>query len=121
MPTGSTLSVLVVEDEPIIRAWIAHCLEEEGCSVLEAASGDAAFSYLRDGHRIDVVFTDIRLGNGPDGWDVAEEARRARPGIRVVYTSANVAVPGRDVAGSIFIAKPYDPSAVLKACRKDSR
>jgi hypothetical protein len=70
---------------------------------------------------LDVVFTDIRLGNGPDGWDVAEEARKARPGIRVVYTSANVAVPGRDVAGSIFIAKPYDPSAVLKACRKDSR
>jgi CheY-like chemotaxis protein len=121
MATGSTLSVLVVEDETIIRAWIVQCLEEEGCSVLEAASGDTAVTYLRDGHTIDVVFTDIRLGNGPDGWDVAEEARKARPEIRVVYTSANVAAPRRDVAGSIFIAKPYDPSAVLKACRKDPR
>ena len=71
--------------------------------------------------RTDVVFTDIGLGNGLNGWDVAEEARKARPEIRVVYTSANVAAPRRDVAGSIFIAKPYDPSAVLKACRKDPR
>jgi len=121
MPTGSTLSVLVVEDETIIRAWIAYFLEDEGCSVLQAASGDTAVTYLRDGHTIDVVFTDIGLGNGLNGWDVAEEARKARPEIRVVYTSANVAAPRRDVAGSIFIAKPYDPSAVLKACRKDSR
>jgi CheY-like chemotaxis protein len=121
MPTGTTLSVFVVEDEPIVRAWIVHCLEEEGCSVLQAASGDAAISYLRDGHMIDVVFTDIGLGKGLNGWDVAEEARKARPEIRVVYTSANVAAPRRDVAGSIFIAKPYDPSAVLKVCRKDPR
>jgi CheY-like chemotaxis protein len=121
MPTGTTLSVLVVEDETIIRAWIAYCLRRGRLLRLQAASGDAAVSYLRDGHTIDVVFTDIRLGNGPDGWDVAEEARKARPAIRVVYTSANVAAPRRDVAGSIFIAKPYDPSAVLKACRKDPR
>jgi CheY-like chemotaxis protein len=111
----------VVEDESILRAWIAYFLEEEGCSVLQAASGDAAVAYLRDGHMIDVVFTDIGLGKGLNGWDVAEEARKARPEIRVVYTSANVAAPRRDVAGSIFIAKPYDPSAVLKACRKDPR
>jgi len=75
MPTGSALSVLVVEDETIIRTWIAYFLEEEGCSVLQAASGDTAVTYLRDGHTIDVVFTDIRLGNGPDGWDVGDSRR----------------------------------------------
>src|SRR5215211_3614556 len=110
-------SILVVEDEPITRAWISRCFEEEGCSVLQASNGKAAVAYLRDGHIIDVVFTDIRLGEGLDGWDVAEEARRSRPAVRVVYASGNATMPRREVTDSVFISKPYDSHAVLKACR----
>jgi two-component system, OmpR family, response regulator len=115
MTTGSTLFVLVVEDEPITRMWITSCLEEWGCSVLSAANGKEAVTYLSDGHIVDAVFTDIGLGDGPNGWDVAEEARRARPSVRVVYTSGNVVLPRRDVEESVFVEKPYDPKTVLKA------
>ena len=117
MPTGITLFILVVEDDPITRMWITSYLEEKGCSVLQAASADAAITYLRDGHIIDAVVTDIGLGEGLNGWDVAEEARKARPGVRVVYTSGRVGAPRRDVDGSVFIAKPYEPDIVLEACR----
>lgn len=68
---------------------------------------------------IDVVFTDIGLGVGLNGWEVAGEARKMRPEIRVVNI-CHCRLSRRDVAGSI-VPKPYDPSAVLKACRNDSR
>jgi CheY-like chemotaxis protein len=58
---------------------IARFLESEGCAVLEAANGEEAVAYLENGHMIDVVFTDIRLGLGLNGWDVGEAFRAERP------------------------------------------
>lgn len=110
------LSVLVVEDEAIILGWLASWLEGKGCTVLEAGTAEAALAYLRDGHVIDALVTDIRLGNGLNGWDVAEVARAERPDIRVVYTSGNVISPRRDVPGSAFLQKPYTAEAVYRAC-----
>jgi len=108
--------VLVVEDEAVILAWLASWLESKGCTVLEAGTAEAALTYLRDGHVIDAVVTDIRLGDGLNGWDVAEVARAQRPDIRVVYTSGNAVSPRRDVPGSVFLEKPYTAEAVYRAC-----
>jgi CheY-like chemotaxis protein len=110
------LSVLVVEDESLILAWIAGWLESKGCTVLEAETAEAALAYLSNGHAIDAVVTDIRLGDGRNGWDVAEAARARRPDIRVVYTSGSVVSPRRDLPGSVFLAKPYTAEAVYRAC-----
>jgi CheY-like chemotaxis protein len=116
MSQDPRLSVLVVEDEALILAWLASWLERKGCTVLEAGTAEAALSYLRDGHVIDAVVTDIRLGEGLNGWDVAEAARAHRPDIRVVYTSGNMVSPRRDVPGSVFLDKPYTAETVYQAC-----
>jgi CheY-like chemotaxis protein len=115
--SGPTLAVLVVEDESLLRDVIAMYLRDEGCRVIEANSGETAVDLLRCGEAIDVVFTDIRLQGDLNGWDVGEAARAARHGIPVIYTSGYSILPPRQVEGSLFFSKPYDPAAILDACR----
>jgi CheY-like chemotaxis protein len=67
--------VLVVEDDGLISHMTASCLREAGYLVLELASGDAAVSLLRQGGHFDILLTDINLGRGSTGWDVAEAFR----------------------------------------------
>jgi CheY-like chemotaxis protein len=119
MSTDGSLCILVVEDDAIVRGWISGYLEAEGYSVLQASSGDQAVACLQNGNVIDILFTDIRLGPGLNGWDVAEVARQERPDIRVVYTSGHLLAPRRDVPGSLFLDKPYAAVAVGEACRGD--
>jgi CheY-like chemotaxis protein len=111
--------VLVVEDEWFLRAYIADFLRDNGCTVLEAASGEEAVSLI-DGkdQKLDVLFTDIRLGGELNGWDVAERFRAHRPAMRVLYASGYSIQPRRDVADSEFFDKPYLPEAILAACKR---
>src|SRR5687767_324500 len=112
-----TLTILVVEDEPLVRLMIVDFLRCSGCGVVEAASGEAAVEVLQLRDGIDVVFTDIQLGGALDGWDVGETSRATHPMIPVIYTSGAVLVRDRTVSGSVFFDKPYDPAAVLAACQ----
>ena len=64
------------------------------------------------------MFTDINLGGPATGWDVAEYFRLDRPAILVLYTSGKSIDPQRRVSGSVFVAKPYDSSDILEACRR---
>jgi response regulator RpfG family c-di-GMP phosphodiesterase len=64
------LTILVVEDDAIVRFTIVEFLRSAECEVVEAASGEAAVSVLQQRDGIDAVFTDIQLGGEVDGWDV---------------------------------------------------
>jgi CheY-like chemotaxis protein len=112
------MRILVVEDEWLLRAFIADHLREAGCEVVEAANAETAVAILADGHDIDVVFTDIRLGGILNGWDVGEHARIRAADMPVLYTSGNPVTPRRDVAGSVYFSKPYDPGDILEACQR---
>jgi DNA-binding NtrC family response regulator len=101
-----------------LRADIAERLRDAGFEVLEADSGESAVELARNGHGIHVLFTDIRLGGELNGWDVGEMFRSARPEIGVIYASGASVEPPREVAESLFFAKPYDPSAVIATCRE---
>jgi CheY-like chemotaxis protein len=109
--------VLVAEDEWFLRACIAAYLRAARWRVLEASSGEAAVSLLEAGHSIDVVFTDIQLAGKMSGWEVGEQFRRVLPKIHVIYTSGNTPGVGRAVPESLFIPKPYEPEAIVEACR----
>jgi CheY-like chemotaxis protein len=111
------LTILVVEDEWLVRLAITDFLRASNCEVVEARSGEAAVEALRNGYDIDAVFTDIRLGGEVNGWDVGEASRAQDPDMPVVYTSGAVLRPERPVSGSMFFAKPYDQAKVLDACR----
>jgi two-component system, response regulator PdtaR len=110
--------VLVIEDEFFVRSNIVSCLQEAGYVVVEAATSEEAMALCHSDTSIDVVFTDINLGGSANGWDVAECFRAARPDVPVVYTSGRSLDPGRCVAGSAFVPKPYCERDILKACRR---
>lgn len=109
-------TVLVVEDESFVSMVVVEELESEGCHVIEASSGEVALTHLNNGHAVDVVFTDIRLGGDVDGWDVAEAFRKEDPTTGVIYTSGRGVEQQREVPGSLFYGKPYKPAEIVGAC-----
>ena len=109
-------TILVVEDDPLVRNMIVWELQDAGYVVIEATTGETALARLREGC-IDLLFTDIRLSEGLDGWSVAEEARSLYPGLPVIYATGYTVEQPRVVPGGIFLHKPYRPSAVIDAAR----
>lgn len=79
--------VLVVEDEAILRLVLAELLTGLGYAVLEAQSGEAAQALFESGRRIDVLFTDVMLGSGINGVELAQWTRAHHPATRVAYTT----------------------------------
>jgi CheY-like chemotaxis protein len=121
-PTSSEFAgaptILVVEDEILLLEIITEELEEAGYQVLSAFTGEEALTYLNGPDSIDLLFTDIRLPGGMDGWRVAEAARRLRPGLPIIYVTGYSVEQPRTVSGSRFMTKPYRPSMVIQAIRE---
>ena len=112
-------TVLVVEDEVLIREILVKELEDAGYGVLEAETGDQALSLLRVWqHKINWLFTDIRLPGRIDGWRLAEEFRLSHPLRPVVYATAFSEEWPQQVPGSVFLRKPYRPAQVVAAFRR---
>ncbi len=109
--------ILLVEDEWLVSDVVARELEDAGFGVIETATGEAALAALRDHPSVDLLLTDIRLPGGLDGWTLAEEARRLRPDLPVIYATGYSAVAPRRVPGSLFFTKPYRTAALVEAIR----
>jgi CheY-like chemotaxis protein len=122
-PGGSPMpaTILVVEDEVLIRLMITEYLREFGYMVLEAKDGDQAAKLLDGGDQVDVVFSDVRMPGRIDGLALAKWIARNRPEIGVLLTSAYV--PPADLADSGaavsgLLRKPYTPGEVLSRIRE---
>ena len=110
-PTASQDEVvLVVEDNPDVRAYSVASLGELGYRVLQAEDADGALAILKSDRRIDLLFTDVILP-GRTGRVLAEEAAKVRPGLRVLFTtgySRNAILHhGRLDAGVRLLQKPF--------------
>ncbi|MCW6509182.1 response regulator [Lichenifustis flavocetrariae] len=111
--------ILVVDDEPLLLDILGDELEDLGYHVLRALNGEEALSLVRDqSEHIDLLVTDIRLPGSIDGWSIAEEARRLRPDLPVIYVTGFFSQASREVPGGMMIMKPYRPSAIVTAARK---
>jgi CheY-like chemotaxis protein len=108
---GGRETVLVVEDDEEVRRLVMGQLAELGYRVLEASSGPDALPVLRGEEPIDLLFTDVVMPGGMTGRDLAEQARRWRPTIRVLYTTGyteNAIVhQGKLDVGVQLLSKPY--------------
>jgi CheY-like chemotaxis protein len=113
-------TILVVEDEAIVRDLLVAELQDAGYQVLGADTGEKALSVLRDDNQnIDWLFTDIRLPGVIDGWRVADEFRLTHPFRPVVYATAYAPEQARQqLHGSYFFRKPYRPAQVVAAFRR---
>ena len=107
--TGET--VLVVEDEPVVRGVILEMLAEQGYRMLEAVDGPSGLDMLRGGQRIDLLITDVGLP-GINGRQLADQAREIRPGLKVLfitgYAGSAATSHGFLQPGMEMITKPFD-------------
>jgi PAS domain S-box-containing protein len=108
-PSGKI--VLVVEDDRRVRRVSVRRLKELGYAVIEADSGSSALLVLDRKAPIDVLFTDVVMPGGMTGIDLAHEARRRHPGLRVLFTSGYAepaAVKGSMLTTNVdWLGKPY--------------
>jgi two-component system, response regulator PdtaR len=110
------LTVLVVEDDWLVRADIVLGLQQEGWVALEASTGDGALKLLLR-NAVDLLITDIGLADAMTGWDVAEALRTSHPMAPVIYASGGPNNDARQVPESVFLSKPVVISRLLAACR----
>jgi two-component system, cell cycle sensor histidine kinase and response regulator CckA len=115
-------TVLIVEDEPVLRSMARDILEECGYRILEASSGkDALDLWNRRADEIDLVLTDMVMPDGVSGVDLAERLLVGRPGLRIVFTSGYTANEVNQEmlnrTGASFLSKPYTHAELAKAVR----
>jgi CheY-like chemotaxis protein len=107
---GGPETILVVEDDQDLRAYSVSSLRELGYAVLEAGTGSDALTIL-DREAVDLLFTDVVLPDGMNGRVLADQARRRRPKLKVLFTTGytrNAIVHhGRLDAGVTLLGKPF--------------
>ncbi|HEY0096379.1 MAG TPA: ATP-binding protein, partial [Archangium sp.] len=114
-------TVLVVEDEPLLRELVLEILGELGYRTIEAADGPEGLKVVQSKKRIDLLVTDIGLP-GLNGRQLADAARELRPGLKVLFMTgyAENAVFGTGYLDSSMqmITKPFDPDALATRVRE---
>ena len=120
---GGRETILVVEDEPTLRALVCLVLRKHGYQVLEAESGPAALPVWAQHHRtIDLLLTDMVMPEGMTGRELAEKLKREKPALKVLYTSGySPDLLGREfplVHGLNFLQKPFPPALLALTVRQ---
>lgn len=121
-PKERTPTILIVEDEVLIRMVLSDYLQECGFKVYEAGNAAEAIDIL-DAERttIDLVFSDIRMPGKIDGSGLARWIRTHRPGMAVLLTSGDrkKSKAAHDLCSNEpFLAKPYDVRMVVAQMRR---
>src|ERR1700722_17688960 len=100
-------TVLVAEDEVLIRALLAHHLRELGFRIIEASNAGEATEILKSGEHVDVLFTDVRMPGENDGIRLAQWVRQNHPAVRIVFGSGEKSLADI-VPGARQFPEPYD-------------
>ena len=109
-------TVLIVEDEPIIRLNAVDVLECAGYNVVEAGNAAEAIEILANRTDIQVVFTDINMPGSMDGAALARAVRDRWPPVELILTSGHFNLTSGDLPhGSIFFTKPYKAADLIAA------
>ena len=110
-------NVLFVDDNFWCHVENCDYLREHGVNISEAYSALEALDVIGAVARVSALVTDIDLGAGPDGFDVARYARAAYPRLPVVYISGAQASRYRreGVERSEFVSKPFAPQQIMEA------
>jgi CheY-like chemotaxis protein len=114
-------SILIVEDDALVREYVVTHVGRFGYRTLAAGNAAEALAIIDGPERIDLLFTDVIMPGGMNGRQLATEALRRRPGLKVLYTSGyteNAIVHhGRLDAGVLLLPKPYLSSDLARRIR----
>src|SRR5262249_50084314 len=118
---GGDEPILVVEDDPLVRAFVTAQLQSLGYRTIAADDGPAALVEIDRHPDIDLLFTDVIMPGGLNGRQLADEAMRRRPNIRVLFTSGYpediIVHHGRLDAGVHLLDKPYRKAELARMIR----
>jgi len=118
---GGHETILVVEDDKLVRDYVLAQLHSLGYVTLDAANAAEALALVRTGHAFDLLFTDVIMP-GMNGRQLADEILKVRPDLRVLFTSGyteNAIIHhGRLDEGVLLLAKPYRKSDMAIMIRK---
>jgi signal transduction histidine kinase/CheY-like chemotaxis protein len=118
---GGDESVLIVEDDALVREYVVTQIKRLGYETLAAKNAAEALETIDSARRIDLLFTDVIMPGGMNGRQLATEALKRRPKLKVLYTSGyteNAIVHhGRLDAGVLLLAKPYVSADLARMIR----
>jgi CheY-like chemotaxis protein len=124
---GGKETVLVVEDEPVLREMVCEILRGYEYQVLEAGSGVEALR-VWDEHdgQVDLLLTDMVMPEGMTGGELADQLRKRKPGLKIIYSSGYSPEAMEKDTGegdTVLLPKPYHPPQLARVVRKclDSR
>ena len=113
--SSSSPTILVVEDEPMVRMLLAESLRDAGYHVLEAGNAAGAIATLHGAPSVDLVFSDVRMPGELDGFGLARWIKRHAPEMRVLLTSG---WPGEGCSSNRcldapLVSKPYSQRQLI--------
>jgi CheY-like chemotaxis protein len=106
-------SVLVVEDDVLLRLVTSEDLRDAGYNVVEASTADEAMTILESAIALDLVLTDIRMPGSIDGLALAAFVRQRWPELKIVIASGERPAQAALAAADAFLPKPYDSTLLL--------
>lgn len=113
MTNESLPSILVVEDEALVRMMAIDMFEDAGFHVLDASTGEKALKLLEECGAPSALFTDVELANTIDGFQLARIVHDSHPDMPIIVVSGQCVARNGDLPeGARFIGKPYDPEVV---------
>ncbi len=120
-PGPGSETVLVVEDDDLVRRFAREQLESLGYRVVEASDGPSALAAIEREAVVDLLFTDIIMPGGMNGRELADQVREHRPGIKVLFTSGYsdnaIAHQGRLDPDVQLLSKPYRRADLARRIR----
>jgi signal transduction histidine kinase len=120
-PRGGHGTILVVEDDPLVRTYVVSQLQILGYTTLSASNGHEALSVLRSSDPIDLLFTDVIMPGSMNGRELSIEALKLRPTLKVLFTSGYTE-NAMDQDGGLdpdllLLAKPYSRADLARMIR----
>src|SRR5687767_7847636 len=114
MPDDAPPSILVVEDESLLRLMAVEMFEEAGFRVVESPTAEQALRVLESGEEIAGLFTDVETPSALDGFALARITHQRFPETAILVVSGRRSPRDRDLPpGAEFVAKPYEVKAVI--------
>jgi PAS domain S-box-containing protein len=119
---GGHETILVVEDDRLVRDYVLTQLRSLGYITLDAANAAEALAIVKAGKKFDLLFTDVIMPGAMNGRQLANEVLKSKPGLKVLFTSGyteNAIIHhGRLDSGVLLLAKPYRKSDLAGMIRK---
>ena len=107
-------TILVVEDDMLIRMNSSDTLQHAGYSVIEAESADEAITLLEQADHVELLFSDIDMPGSMDGLDLAATVHRRWPNVRLLLTSGKHRLSTDEIPDhGQFVPKPYSSHALV--------